>query len=181
MIERTPPTTNAQPAGQVVGEIGALRVPASKKALDVLEARAILQVEERAAVSIDGGHVGSSGELVMLVRLVQSYLKPELPEVRCLDLAHRGMNRVRVALRSDFGLRQERESRIQSQHDADANVGCEPADPAALQLVDLGRGESRFGRESGLSPAPADPLGACFAAEFGSFERQGRGDPQRRF
>ena len=76
--------------------VASLRRVAPKGLLDVRECRAILHVQERAALWVPCDNIGAPRELVVLIRLVHRDPKTVRSKAARLELAHRRVNEVLV-------------------------------------------------------------------------------------
>ena len=86
----------ADTLGDRLGEMVALGVEATGDGLYVGEPGPVLDVQHRPALQIPSDHVGSTGELIVLVRFVDTDTKPTSVQVGDFDLTHRCMDEVGV-------------------------------------------------------------------------------------
>ncbi len=96
----------------------------------------------------------------MLERLVQRDLEPTAPELRRLDLAHRGVNRILITpVRAAFAPRiDEQKLGSERQGRRESGVRFDWAKVAGLDATDGGDRHARLLGESSLRPAAPKPL-----------------------
>ncbi len=80
--------TDSQSIAQRLRKVGTLGVPTAGHLLQVWESRAVFQVQEGCIVDGPRDEVRASGELVVLIRLVDADLESDRAQVGCLDFAH---------------------------------------------------------------------------------------------
>lgn len=96
-------------------EIGTLGIPRARRFLDVREARAVLDVQQRGRLPRPRQHIGASGELVVLVGVVDGHHVAEALEMRCLELSHGRVDRVLARARWREGAPARYELQLDSQ------------------------------------------------------------------
>ena len=78
------------------GKMVALGIEAASDRLEVGEPGPVLDVQQRSALQIPGDHVGSTGELVVLVRLIDADGMSTTTQVGDLELAHGSVDQVGI-------------------------------------------------------------------------------------
>lgn len=139
--DRPEPARDVETPGKVGCQVGALRVVGAGERLDIWESGAVLDVEQRPTRAVDRKDIGSAGELVVLIRLVQEHLAAAAAHVCRLHLAHHRVDRIVTSRgrgdRSPAGCSpgHECERRFQSQCDRKARVGAQRSTGSILEAL----------------------------------------------
>lgn len=94
-----PPASDPEALRDDRRQVRLLRVPAAGGCLDVREPRAVLDVKQGPEVEIPRQDIGATGELVVLIRLVNGNREAGSSKSRSLELAHSGVHEIPVTRR----------------------------------------------------------------------------------
>src|SRR4051794_2792271 len=88
------PPADPESLGKGGAEVGALGIEAAGRFLEVRKAGSVLDVKERAVPEVPCDEVGTAGELVVLVRLIDAEPKAIRPEPASFEFGHGAVNRI---------------------------------------------------------------------------------------